>query len=158
MKCEICGRKINPSKNNFILIDGNKAVHRRCPREPLSKEESEKYKQLMDRITYHLNVNPRGYVCETGLNFKKVAIQIKTLKDKGYSYEDQLYALEETVKAKEGFWGYSSVLNNIGWIISKRNEKLKKQEQIKKIAKNDKAAQQIYDLSDMIKEDNDKWI
>ena len=84
--------------------------------------------------------------------------QIKTLKDKGYSYEDQLYALEETVKAKEGFWGYSSVLNNIGWIISKRNEKLKKQEQIKKIAKNDKAAQQIYDLSDMIKEDNDKWI
>ena len=116
MKCEICGREIKITGNNWVENNG-KLYHKKCPKEKLSDEESEKYKQLMDRITYHLNVNPRGYVCETGLNFKKVAIQIKTLKDKGYSYEDQLYALEETVKAKDGFWGYSSVLNNIGWII-----------------------------------------
>ena len=109
----------------------------------------------MNRITYHLNVNPAGYVKDTGLNFRKVANQIKQLKDKGYSYEDQLYALDECVKAKDGFWGYTSVCNNISWIIDKRNKLQEKQKRAEQV---NESKEKIYDLSDMIKDKEDEWI
>lgn len=156
MKCSICGKEIKMNCGNWKLIDG-KPRHVKCPASAnrLSKEEGEKYKELMNRITYHLNVNPAGYVKETGLNFRKVANQIKALKDKGYSYEDQLYALDECVKAKEGFWGYTSVCNNIDWIIDKRNKLHEKQ---KRAEQSNESEEKIYDLTDMIKDKEDEWI
>ena len=156
MNCSICGREIKMNCNNWKIVDG-KTRHIKCPSSAnrLKKEEGEKYKELMNRITYHLNVNPAGYVKDTGLNFRKVANQIKQLKDKGYSYEDQLYALDECVKAKDGFWGYTSVCNNISWIIDKRNKLYEKQ---KRAEQANESKEKVYDLSDMIKDKEDEWI
>lgn len=157
MKCYLCGRRINENSNNWILKDGH-AIHKHCPNEKpkLSKEESEKYKQLLDRIRYHLNMNPAGYVVNTGLNFKKVVMQIKQLKEKGYSYDDQLYALDEIVKTKDGFYGYTSVVNNITWIIDKKHKIEVKKQKIEN-NKDQTCTEQTYDLSDMIKEGEEEW-
>ena len=155
MICSVCGREIKMSCKNWKLVDG-KPRHIKCPtgKPRLSVDDSKKYRQLMDRITYHLNINPRGYIKDTGLNFKKVANQVKDLKSRGYSYDDQLYALDECVKVKNGFWGYSSVVNNISWIIDRRNQIEAK----KKKAKQSVVEQKTYDLSDMIKEKEDEWL
>jgi cysteinyl-tRNA synthetase len=132
MLCTVCGKKVVPTGKNFVLVDG-KPMHKKCPtpKQKLSKEESDSYKKLMDGIAYYLKYKPKGYVKDTGLNFKKVINQIKQLKDRGYSYEDQLYTLDKVVEKHDGFYGYTSVVNNIDMIMaSKRVTEQQKQRMV----------------------------
>ena len=159
MKCEICGREIKMTGNNWVENNG-KLYHKKCPvyTNKLNEDDKKSYNLLKEKISYYAATCPRGYISEKPMNFKYAMSIVSKMKDRGFSYDDIIYALDKVVELQEGFWGMGAVDNRIEVIISKRNDKLKKQEQIKKIANNDKAAQQIYDLSDMIKEDNDKWI
>lgn len=123
--CPICGKKIVRTGKNWVLNDGV-LVHKKCPKESkpkLSKEESQDLLSLKDRVSYWLQMKPKGYVVETGLNFMKVNMQIKKLKDQGYSYKDQLYALDVVVEQQGGFYGYTAVVNNIGGIMAKKHER-----------------------------------
>lgn len=123
--CPICGKKIIRSGSNWVL-NGDTLVHKKCPKDTkpkLTKEESQDLLSLKNRISYWLETKPKGYVAETGLNFMRVGKQIKSLKDQGYSYKDQLYALDEIVKKQGGFYGYTAVVNSISGTMAKKNER-----------------------------------
>ena len=115
------------------------------------------YRELTNRIRYHEKLHGSEWVRQSkGLNFKKIANQIKELKDKGYSYEDQLYALNYIVEHSNNvFFGYTHVCNNIDWIMEKKRQHDKKVEQLEN-AKNTPVQEQTYDLSSML-ESEDDW-
>lgn len=148
--CEKCGKKIFLDKSNWKVMDHGGYVHNKCPASKdsiLTSEEQLSYHKLMDRIKYHQINNPKGYILETGVNYKYAAQRIKALKDDGYSYDDQLYALDKIVEIQNGFLGFGSVVNNIVRLIAERN---KQQEQIDKV-KTDKITDEVkfkFDLAD----------
>lgn len=115
------------------------------------------YRELTSRIRYHEKINPSEWVAKSqGLNFKKIANQIKMLKEKGYSYSDQLYALDYLVSySNNTFYGYTHLVNNIDWIMEKKRQNDKKIEQVQN-AKNEPTQERIYDLTSMI-ESGDDW-
>lgn len=151
--CPLCGKRIVASRGNCTIIDGQ-MVHKRCPidKPKISKEDSENFKKLTDKVSYYLVHCPRGYVVDTGLNFRKVIGQIRTLKDKGYSYKDQLYALDKIVEMQDGFWGYTSVVNKIDFVIGKKREK----DKIIENYKNTKVQEKPLDLSSLIIDDSEE--
>ena len=115
------------------------------------------YRELTNRIRYHEKLHGSEWVRQSkGLNFKKIANQIKELKDKGYSYQDQLYALDYLVGySNDTFYGYTHVCNNIDWIMEKKRQHDKKVEQIQN-KKDSPVQEQTYDLSSML-ESEDDW-
>lgn len=147
MICTLCGKKVMPTGKNFIMVDG-KPYHKKCPtpKQRLSKEESEMYKKLINGIAYYLKFKPKGYVVDTGLNFKKVINQIKQLKDRGYSYEDQIYTLDKVVEMHDGFYGYTSVVNNIDMIMAKKRVAEQQQKRMVQVEKEEV----IFDLGKLI--------
>ena len=151
--CPICGKKVLRTGSNWAVNDGV-LIHKKCPKvtSTLSKEESRDRKMLLDEIANLLAFKPRGYVADTGLNWMKVNRQIKQLKDKGYSYADQLYALGQVVILQDGFWGYTAVVNNIDPIMLKKREKDKVMQQALK------PRQAVeFDLSKYVSEGDDEW-
>lgn len=152
MKCELCGKRIVPTGKNFVIVN-DKPCHKKCPKpkQRLSKEESEAYKKLTDNITYYLKYKPKGYVADTGLNFKKVINQIKQLKDRGYSYEDQIYVLDKVVEKQDGFYGYTSVVNNIDMIMADKRVTEQQQKRMVEI----KTEEVAFDLGKLIDSEED---
>lgn len=132
--CPLCGKKVVRTGKNWVVNDCV-LIHKKCPKNKkpkLSKEESQELLSLKNRVSYWLETKPKGYVVDTGLNFIKVSLQISQLKEQGYSYKEQLYALDEVVKQQGGFYGYTSVVNNIHGIIAKKREHDRLLEQSKK--------------------------
>lgn len=123
MKCALCGRNIVSTGSNYVIKDGT-TIHKKCPTDKvkLSTEEKQDLLSLKNRISYWLEIKPRGYVAQTGLNFMKVNVQIKKLKDDGYTYKEQLYALDKIVEKQDGFYGYTAVVNSIAGVIAKKRE------------------------------------
>lgn len=155
MICSVCGKKIIPSKGNFVLV-GGQPIHKKCPKDSkskLSKEESTDRKVLLEKVSEYLVSCPKGYVAESGLNFTKLSVQIGKLKKDGYSYKDQLYALNEVVKMQNGFWGYTAVVNNIYGIMKKKHDYDKVIEQSK--TKTEQVVE--FDLGTFMKESDDEW-
>lgn len=156
MKCALCGKTVRPKQNNFILLEGNKPAHKVCPTKKtrkLSDKENEEYHQLLNAIHWQLKNNPKGYIVTSGLNFKKVTNQIKKLKDNGYSYKDQLYALKKTVERQNGFYGYTSVVNSIDVIIGQ----LRKRESVLKDIKSSHQEEIVFDASKIMESGDDEW-
>ena len=157
-KCAICGKNILLSRSNWkvVTIDGEtKYVHKRCPKRKAKitdPQELHDYKALIAEINNQLKTNPKGNIETSGLNFKKVIRQIKELKDAGYSYSAQLYALKEVVHKQGGFYGYTAVCNNIAIVMGERERREKALQSIKEYQ-----AEQEYDLSVFIKEDDYDW-
>lgn len=125
--CPLCGKRIiqrNGEWANACLVDGV-LTHKKCPipKKKLPPEESKALKALRERITYQVTYHAKGYVKESGMNWMRVNRLIKELKNKGYSYDDQLIALDETVKIQGGFYGYGAVRNNIDKIIYRKRKK-----------------------------------
>ena len=155
MNCPLCGRRVVAGRGNSTIVDG-KLCHKVCPttksqKPKLSKEESADRKLLLDTVAEYLVTCPRGYVKESGLNFTKVSVQVGKLKNDGYSYKDQLYALHEVVKMQNGFWGYTSVVNNIYGIMKKKHE-------YDKVVEQSKVEQVVeFDLTMVMKESDDEW-
>lgn len=156
--CPKCKRKmvIGKKTKNYILIDSH-YEHKKCPNPPTERElnEKEDLKALRDRISYHISVNP----CEPerSFSFTYITKMIKELKDDGYSYKDQLYALDETVKMYNNkFWGYGAVKNNIYGIIAKREkvEKVRKEFEEQQKQKENKQEREI---SSRIIDDDMEW-
>lgn len=151
--CPICGKKIVRTGKNWI-VNGDALIHKKCPKDSkpkLSKEESQDLSSLKDRISYWLQVKPKGYVVETGLNFMKVSMQIKKLKDQGYSYKEQLYTLDAIVEQQGGFYGYTAVVNNISGIIAKKRE----HDRILEQSKASKQTTISFDLGKLLSEGDD---
>lgn len=125
--CPLCGKRIIQRKGewaNASLVDGV-LTHKKCPKphKELPPDEAKALKTLQERIEYHLFHNAKGYILESGMSWQRVNWIIKELKDKGYSYEDQLIALDETIKLQKGFYGYGAVRNNIDKIIYRKQKK-----------------------------------
>lgn len=156
MICPLCGKRIRTDKTNMIIVDGQ-VVHKKCPTgkpEPkLSTEEYKEWQELLDAIARELALHAKGYVVNSGLSWEKVGRQIKALKEKGYTYKDQFFALGETVKKQDGFYGYTAVVNNIDAIMIKKKE----QERIKQEIKAKKQSDIAFDLSKIMKGSDDEW-
>ena len=158
--CPLCGKRVVQNKGNATILNGQ-VVHKNCNKNTnikpkLSSDEKQDRQKLLDEISKQLVMNPRGYVAETGLNFTKVSVQIGELKKRGYSYKDQLYALNEIVKKQEGFWGYTAVVNNIAGVIAKRDEQLRIREQVKKQTEQKDAYSSMTDLH-LLMDESEDW-
>jgi hypothetical protein len=133
MICPRCGKRIvsrNGEYVNAALVDGE-VIHKKCPKPKMSKEDAKAYVALRDQIAHYVCVSAKGYITQQGQSWKSVAKMIKEMKDQGYSYEDQLYALDKTVELQNGFYGYGSVRNNIERIMYLKNRKVQlKQETV----------------------------
>ena len=125
--CSVCGKRVSVGKNNCIQNDNGSYRHKKCPKTKEPTGDHSAYKKLKERIQYHFNENAKGALLQYGLNWYGITPKIKKLKEVGYSYEDQIYALDEVVKANDGFWGYGSVEKHISRIIYQRDkhEKIK---------------------------------
>lgn len=124
-KCIKCGKNVNLEKKNCRETMHGEYAHVKCPgvvEAVLDDDERKQYRALTDRIKYHHENNAAGYVLTQGVNYKNLTPKIKQLKDDGYSYEDQIYALDKTVELQNGFIGYGSVVNNIVRIIAERGK------------------------------------
>lgn len=127
--CALCGKKIMLSGNNYIVTDDSKIIHKHCPKEPKSAVEEQESRELValrDKIKYYLDTCPLGYLAESPrINWVKCNNQIKDLCEQGYSYEEQLYALNSIVKSMNGFFGYTAVVNRIENVISAKRARQK---------------------------------
>ena len=151
-KCAKCGKNIRLTSSNWVER-GGKFYHLKCPKSKvLDAKESQDYKQLTDKIHNYLNTKPSDWLIHSGLNFKKVVNQIKLLKDKGYSYEDQIYALDHLVETKGAFFGYTHVVNNIQWIIEQKH---KREEQLASVSQDKVVQNQSMDLSKLMTQEDD---
>jgi len=154
VKCEICGRRILTESNNWTEKNG-KYYHKKCPakKDVLSDDEKLEYRALTDRIKYHFDNNASEFIIDKGVNYKYLTPKIKKLKEEGYSYNDQIYALDKIVEIQGGFSGFGSVVNNISRLISERDraEKLLKEVEINK---NDGEIRFNFDLG---KENDYEW-
>lgn len=155
MNCPLCGKRVVAGRGNSTIVDGV-LVHKRCPNSNKNKTQEpdmKDKKELIEAIKVHLALRPKGYVVETGLNFMKVFGQIRQLKDKGYSYKEQLYALDKVVEKQGGFYGYTSVVNNIDVIIIRKRE----QDRIKKEIETKKSKDILFDPSRIMESGDDEW-
>ena len=118
--CPLCGKKVDVSKSNATILDG-KVIHKKCPKDKMSQQDSAEYKSLKDKITYHCSRNARGYIAENGMNFMRALQVVKQLHEK-YSYREIEYALDKTVVQLGGFWGINQVANRIDVIIAKKRD------------------------------------
>lgn len=151
-KCVLCGRTIRTDGKNYKETPQG-LVHIKCPTYPLASDGKDYFK-LMDRIEYHMINNARGFLAEnTKINYNKLYGQIRRLKDKGYSYEEQLYALDKTVEEMNGFWGYKCVCDRADVIIGRKRKKDKVIEECNQ----HKVAQQPFDLSSIVIDDEEEW-
>lgn len=98
-KCQLCGKYVDSTKDNYIYENG---VHKhiKCPPDKVMSPE---YRNLTDRI--------QDLAVEHGkpLTWHLIGRQIQSLKDKGYDYPDQLYALNWLVEKDGEYWGYGRV-------------------------------------------------
>lgn len=159
--CPLCGKRVVAGKGNATIVDGQ-LIHKNCNKNTksnsLSPQEKQDRKELLDAISQHLEVHPKGYVAETGLNFTKVSIQIGKLKKEGYSYKDQLYALNRVVEKQGGFYGYTAVVNNIVGIIAKRDKVAQVRDKFTSKQHNIVKQQPMsMDLSKLMDEESEDW-
>ena len=137
MNCPICGKRIVKRNGEYANAKTNKDgiwVHKKCPQPKKITDPAEKeaYRLLRENIVNYVAFHAQGFIAERGINWMNVNVMIKKLKDDGFSYEDQSFALDEVVKMQKGFWGYGAVKNNIEAIILKRDKKAEVQEKVVK--------------------------
>lgn len=124
-KCIKCGKNVNLEKKNCRETMHGEYAHVKCPgdnKPVLNDNDKEQYRKLTDRIDYHMKNNSNEFLKKNGTNWRIMTSKIAKLKDDGYSYEDQIYALDETVKRQGGFGGYGHVVNTIVMIIGERDK------------------------------------
>ena len=136
--CPICGHKIIQRKgkypNGTLILDENGKcvmIHKKCPDigHKLSYEDSIDRSELLNQvIAYKTNI-PKGYVADGKFSGRRVQNVTDSLNERGYSYKDQLYALNKIVKQQGGFYGIGALENNIAEIIYERDEIKKRKEQ-----------------------------
>lgn len=159
--CAICGRKIVRTGSNWLIKDGM-VIHKKCPinKNTLSDEDKKARRELLDKISYYIETKPSDWIAETGLNFQKIAKQIKQLKYDGYTYQEQLWALNRIVDKDGVFYGYTRVVNNIAGVIAKKRENdLKKttfrEQNTSTNEEKSPKTEQAFDLSTMLEESED---
>lgn len=121
--CSKCGKTIRLTCSNWKEKDGE-YMHKKCPGAKggiLDDAEKIQYRALTDRVKYHFINNASDFIAKTGVNFKYLAPKIKQLKEDGYSYEDQIYALDQTVEIQGAFNGFGAMVNMIPRIIAERD-------------------------------------
>lgn len=167
-KCPLCGHYIiqrNGQYTNGKLIkaeDGQYVmVHKKCPniKPQMPKDEKIALSNLLNQVVIYKTTCPKGYVAQGKFNGKNVQSTVKRLYDMGYSFEDQLYALDEIVKEQGGFWGIGALENNIREVLYKRDLAEERQSQKEELIKElgDKPEEQIQDLEFFIKDNDFEW-
>ena len=141
VKCEVCGGYVITGKTNYTYENGFHK-HKTCPRgkSDTSPEETKARNELTLAIKY------TSVKYGKPLNWKLIGTQIQTLRDRGYSYEDQLYALKWVVEKDGAYWGYGRIEKFIDHALEHRRrhmefvEKLEAQKKKEQQADNDKDA------------------
>lgn len=151
MICPLCGKRVVPSGKNAVIVDGQ-VCHRKCPNSKPVKTDPWK-KALIEEVYNKFNNNAKGYIATTGFNHYKLLGQIKKLHELGYSYQDQLYALRKVVESQDGFYGYTSVVNQISRIIAHK----RKREEVLESTKKKQQQEVSFDLGKLMKESDDEW-
>lgn len=158
MKCILCGKRVNPNKGNFVLLDNDKPAHKKCPckneKHKMTKEESASYKKLLSKIKYYATEKPMGILKERPMNFAYATKIVKEMHDRGFSYDEILYSLDKVVDMQGGFWGVGAVNNRIDCIIERKrkiNEFTSKQHNIVK------QQPMPMDLSKLMDEESEDW-
>lgn len=149
--CPLCGKIVKPTQKNATIIDGV-ICHKKCP-EARKKPVDPNKKLLIDEIYHQFETNAKGYILNTGFNHYKLLNQIKVLCERGYSYQDQLYALKKVVESQDGFYGYTSVVNQISRIIV---QKRKRDELLSNIQKT-KQEKVVFDANKFMEGDDNEW-
>lgn len=129
----MCERVIKNSGSNWTRNANGDIVHKKCPSDKegaIAVNEKQAYTRLRDRLLFHAVNNPRGFIAEKPMNFSRAMQVVKQMHDREYSYDDILYALEETVKQQEGFWGIKAVDNKIDMLIAQRKSNQQKIEKL----------------------------
>lgn len=140
-------------KGNSTIIDG-KIVHKKCPTINNKKKEQDPNKlALIEEVYRQFSLYAKGYIKEGGFNHYKLLNQINKLHEEGFSYQEQMYALNKIVKEQNGFYGYTAVVNNIHSIISKKRMK----DNIKKDSCKNNNKDVVFDLSKILKGGDDEW-
>lgn len=136
VECAICGSLVNTTANNYVFANGLHQ-HVKCPakKNVLDEEEKKLYRELTDCIKWAYVEHKLGD--KTGLNWSLITSQIKKLKEAGYSYEDQIYALKWLVDRDGGYWGYGRLEKFIEEAIAfkKKEEKYLADKQAQELVK-----------------------
>lgn len=132
VECTICGKGVKTTASNYIYANGIHQ-HKKCTKKPtLSDEEISDYRDL--RLAIEWAFNKKRFDNKYGLNWTLVTNQIKHMREMGYSYKDQLYALKYLVELDGGYWGYGRVekfitsameVKNREELFRKKNEEVK---------------------------------
>jgi hypothetical protein len=106
VECSLCQKQVNSTAKNYIFANGIHQ-HKKCPKAPvLSEQEKTDKDELYKAIEWAFVHKPLG---DKGLNWVLISKQVKDLKDKGHSYQDQLFAFKWLVDKDGGYWGYGRV-------------------------------------------------
>lgn len=155
MICPLCGKRVVPTGKNAVIVDGH-VCHRKCPNsQPVKpKQQDPDKKLLIDEIYNQFALHAKGYIKDNGgFNHMKLLGQIEKLHDNGYSYTEQLYALNKVVESQGGFYGYTAVVNKIASIIARK----RLEDEVKQKAENHKQETVSFDLGKLMKESDDEW-
>lgn len=150
MICPLCGKRVKPECGNAVVV-GDTVIHKRCPTNK-SKPDPDR-KILIDEVYNQFNINAKGYIADSGFNHYKLLNQIKTLYEHGYSYQEQLYALKKVVEKQNGFYGYTSVVNQISRIIAKK----RKRDELLESAQHNKHQEDTFDVSKFMDGGDYEW-
>lgn len=148
--CPLCGKRVIAGKGNSTIVDGE-LVHKKCPRK--SKPQDPNKKLLIDEVYTQFETNAKGYVVDRGFNYFKLMKQIDTLYELGYSYQDQLYALKKVIEGQGGFYGYTSVVNQIPRIIAQK----RKRDEVLEQVHNSKHEEVKFDFNKFMESGDDEW-
>jgi hypothetical protein len=129
--CDVCGGYVITGKANYVYDNGIHR-HKACPvkRQPTSPEENKARRDLTDAIQHSAVKYGKP------LNWKLIGQQIQSLKDKGYNYADQLYALKWLVEKDGEYWGYGRLEKFIAHAMEhkrKHEEFLANQQRVKEL-------------------------
>ena len=105
VECVVCGKGLQTTAKNSVFNSGVWS-HKRCPsrEKKMTPEEIKAKRDLTDRIQLLAIKHDRS------LNWFMITGQIKKLLEEGYSYDEQLYALNYVYdKDDSEFWGYGRV-------------------------------------------------
>lgn len=123
VNCKLCGRKIVLTKSNYILDSYGSYVHKKCPKlSKIDTKDKKIYQELKDTILYYYTNYPSDHYQNNPLIWSKISQAINRM-NKEYTYEEILYALHETVKEMNLFYGIGAVENRIDSYIAKKRKK-----------------------------------
>lgn len=114
--CALCGKKVDTTKDNYVFAN-DIHQHKHCPKSSATTEEDKNDLKILKEAIQWACVR-----YDKPTNWVLISTQIKELKDMGYSYADQLYALKYLVDVDGEFFGYGRLKKFIAHAMEHRKK------------------------------------